>query len=87
MFFALALAIDEDVIEVYYYKNIEFLCQDLVDIALKRGWCVGQSKRHHLLLKMAIAGPEGYFPFIAFSDPYLMIDIDQIKLGEILSPT
>ncbi len=36
-----AFSIDEDVIEVYYHENVELLCQDLVDIALKRSRCVG----------------------------------------------
>ncbi len=55
MLFAFTLGVDKDVIEVYYYENVKFLCQDLIDIALEHGQCVGQSKRHHLVLEMAIA--------------------------------
>lgn len=36
----LALGIDENVIKVYNNKNIEFLCQDLINIALKSSRCV-----------------------------------------------
>ncbi len=84
---ALILSIDEDVIEIHYHKNVELLGQDLVDITLKRGRCVGQSERHDLVLEMAIAGPEGHFSFIAFFDPHLMVGIGQIELGETSSPT
>ncbi len=87
MLFDFALNVDKDVIEVYYYKNVEFLCQDLVDIVLKRGQCVGQSKRHDLIFEVTITGPESCLLFIAFPDPYSMVGIGQIKLGEISSPT
>ncbi len=75
MLFALTLGIDEDVIGVHYHKNVEFFCQDLVDIALECGRCVGQSKRYYLILEMAIAGPESRLPFVSFSNPYLMVGI------------
>ncbi len=35
--FAFVLGVDEDVIEVHYDKNVELLCKDLVDTALKYG--------------------------------------------------
>ncbi len=86
MLFALALSIDKDVIEIHYYEDVELLGQDLVDVTLKRGRCIGQSKRHDLVLKMALAGPEGRLPFVAFPDPHLMVGIGQIELGEPSSP-
>ncbi len=87
MLFALAFSVDEDVIEIHYHKNVKFFGQDLVDVTLKRGRCVGQSERHDLVLEMAIAGTEGRLPFIAFFDPHLMVGIGQIELDETLSPT
>ncbi len=87
IFFAFVLSIDEDVIEVHYNENVEFFCQDLIDVTLKRGRCVGQSKRHDLIFEVAIAGPEGRLLLIAFLDLPLMIGIGQIKLGEMSSPT
>ncbi len=80
--FAFAFGVDEDVIEIYYYKNIKLFCQDLVDIILEDSQCIGQSKRHHLVFEMVIVGSESRFSFIAFLDPYLMVGISQIKLGE-----
>ncbi len=87
MLFALALSVDEDVIDIHHYKDVELLGQDLVDVILKCGRCVGQSERHDLVLEMAIVGPEDRLPFIAFPDPHSMVDIGQIKLGETSSPT
>ena len=87
MLFAFALEIDKNVIEVHYHENVELLCQNLVDIALERGRYVGQSKRYHLVLEMAIAGLEGRFSFVSFPNPHSMVGIGQIELGETSSPT
>ncbi len=87
MLFALVLGVDEDVIEVHYYENVEFVCQDLVDITLKRDQRVGQFKRHDLIYNVTIAGPEGRLLFIVFPDLHSMVGIGQIELGETSSPT
>ncbi len=87
MLFAFVLGVDEDVIEVYYDKNVKLLYQDLVDVALECCWCIGQSKMHHLVLEMAIAGPEGCLPFVSFPNLHSIVDISQIELGEMSSPT
>ncbi len=87
MLFALILSVDEDVIEIHNHKNVELLGQDLVDVTLKRSRYVGPSERHDLVLKKAIAGPEGRLPFIAFPDPHSMVVIRQIELGKTSSPT
>ncbi len=84
---AFAFGIDEAVIKVYYHENVELLYQDCVDIVLERGRCIGQSKRHNLVFKVAIVGLESRLPFIAFFDPHLILGIGQIKLGKMSSPT
>ncbi len=75
MFSAFALSVDEDVIKIYYYENVEFFGQDLVDLTLKRGRCVGQSEKHDLILEMAIVGCESRLPFNVFPDPHSMVGI------------
>ena len=85
--FALALNIDENVIKVHYLKNVKLFCPDLVNISLQYGWCIGQSKRHDLVFEVVITGLEGRFLFVSFPNPHLVVDIDQIKLGELSSPT
>ena len=77
--------VDDNIIEVHYHKNVKILCQDLVDIVLKCSRYIGQSKKHHLVLEMAIAALEDRFLFIAFSDLHLMVGIGIIKLDEMLS--
>ena len=85
--FAFTLTEDENVIKIHYHENVKLFGQDLIDVALKRGRCVGQSKRHNLVLEMVIAGLKGRLPFIVFLDPHLILGIGQIKLGELSSLT
>ena len=85
--FAFAFNIDEDVIEVHNYKNVKPFCQDLINVALECGWCICQFKRHHLVLKIAIAAFKGCFFFIIFFDPYLIVIVSEINMGETLSLT
>ncbi len=87
MLFAFILGVNEDIIKVHYAKNVELLYQDLIDIALEFSQCVGQSKRHDLIFKVTIVGPEGRFPFIAFPAPHSMVGIGQIELDKTSSPT
>ncbi len=75
MLFVFAFSVDKDVIKVHYHENVKLLCQDLINIALERGQWVGQSKKHHLILKMAIMGPKGRLPFVSFPNPHLMVGI------------
>ena len=86
VFFALVFGIDEDVIEIDYYENIEFLCQDLVNIILERGWSVSLSKKYDLVIEVAIAGPEDCFLFITLFNFHPMVDIGQIERDKMLSP-
>ncbi len=79
MLFASALGVDEDVIEVHYHENVKLLCQDLVDVAMEGSWCIGQCKKHHLVLEIAIADPKGRFLFVSFLNPHLMVGIGQIE--------
>ncbi len=87
MLFAFALAIDKDVIKVHYHENVEFFYQDLVDITLKYGRHINQSKRHDLIFEVTISGLISRLPFIAFPNTHLRVGICQMKLGETLSST
>ncbi len=66
MLFAFAFSVDKDVIEIHYHKNVNLFCQNLVDITLEGGRCVGQSKKYYLVHKMVIAGPEDCFHSLPF---------------------
>ena len=75
VFFSLALNIDENIIKVYDNKDIKLFYQNLVDIVLKYGWCIGPAKKHYLILEIAVMGLESHLLFIAFFDFHIMIRI------------
>ena len=79
---AWVLGVDDNVIEINNDKDIEFLGQDLVNVALEAGRGVGQPKRHYLVLEVAISSPESHLPFIALFYPHLMVSTREVKLGE-----
>ena len=87
MSLAWILDIDKNVIEVNNDKNIEFLGQDLVNITLEVGQCVGQPKRYYLVLKMAVSSLESYLLFIILFYPHLMVSTCKVELGEAFSLT
>ncbi len=72
------LSIDQDKIYVDYNKDIKLLSKDLVDIVLKTGGCIRKTKKHYLVLKVALSGMEGRLPLVAFSDFYLIIGTGKI---------
>ena len=75
MLFSFAFTVDEDLIEIHYHKDVKFVRQNLVNVALERGQYIGQSKRYYLVLKVAIASFESYLPFIAFLDLHSIVSI------------
>ena len=79
---AWVLGVDEDVIEVNNDEDIEFLGQDLVNVALEAGRGVGQPKRHYLVLEVAVSSPESRLLFIALFYPHPMVSTREVKLGE-----
>lgn len=66
--------IDQNLIKVYYYNNIEVLYKNLIDIALMSNKCIKQSKKHDLVLKIAISSFKYYLPIFFLLYFYLLID-------------
>ena len=64
----LRVQVDEYVVEVYQYTNIEQVTEDVIHEALESGRCVGESERHYVPFEGAVASPESRLPFIALSD-------------------
>ena len=79
---AWVLGVDKDGIEINNDKDIEFLGQDLVNIALEAGRCIGQPKRHYLVLEVAVSSLESRLPFIALFYGHLMVSTCEVELGE-----
>ena len=70
--FFLGVGVDEDVIEVHQYTNIEQVTKDIIHEALESGGCVGKSERHYTPFEGAVASLESCLPFIA------LLDLDQM---------
>ena len=75
------VGIYEDVIEVYDYRNVKHVSENIVHEALERCGSISESKRHDTPFEGAVTGPEGCFPFITFSYAYKMISMSEIKFG------
>ena len=81
--FAWVFDVDEDVIKVNNDKDINFFGQDLVIVALEADRCVGQSKRHYLVLKVAVLSLESRFPFITLFYPYSIVSTCEVELRKL----
>ena len=66
--FFLTVGVDEYVIEVHQYTNIEQVAKDVIHEALESSRCIGESERHYVPFKGAVASPESRLPFVALSD-------------------
>ena len=78
------LSIDQDIVQVYYNKDIKLFSKNLVDIALKAYEYIEKAEKHHLALKMAVPDTKSRLPLITFSNSYLMIGINEIQLSKSL---
>lgn len=59
---------------MYNDKNFKLFSENLIEIALKTGRSIGDSKKHNLIYKMVIPSPENGFPFIAISNSYFVVN-------------
>ena len=66
--FFLGVRVDEYVVEVHQYTNIEQVAEDVIHEALESGRCIGETERHYMPFKGAIASPESHLPFVTLSD-------------------
>ena len=65
--------INQNVIEVYDDKNIEFFHLDFVDVSLKAGGVVGKTEKYDLVFKIAVPHLEGCFSLVTLPNSYSMI--------------
>ncbi len=80
------LSIDQDIVQVYYNKDIKLFSENLIDVVLKADGCVRQAKEHYLVLKVAVSGMKGCLLLITFSNLCLMVNTSEIQLGKLLGP-
>ena len=73
--FFLGVRVDEYVVEVHQYTNIEQVAEDIIHEALESGGCIGESKRHYTPFEGAIVSLESHLPFIALMDLDQMVGV------------
>ena len=76
--------INQDIIQIYYNKDIKLFNKDFVDIALKIGCCVEKTKGDDLVFEIAIFGVKSRLLLIIFFNFHLMIGTSEIQLGKSL---
>ena len=84
MAFSLVFGVNGDIIQIHNDKDIEFFRKDFIDVALKYYWSIGQSKKHYLILKVAVSGPESSLPLISFANSYPMVGTGEVELDKLL---
>ena len=76
--FFLGVRVDEYVIEVHQYTNIEQVTEDIIHEALESDGCIGESERHYAPFKGAAVSPESRLPFIALLDSDQMVGMPEV---------
>ena len=66
--FFLGVQVDEYVVKVYQYTNIEQVAEDVIHEALESGGCAGESERHYMPFEGTVASLESHLPFVTLSD-------------------
>ena len=77
--FFLRVGVDEDVIEVHQYTNIEQVTKDIIHEVLESSGCVGESERHYAPFEGALASPESHLPFVALLDLDQMVGVLEVN--------
>ena len=79
------IRIYEDIIEVYYYTNIQHVAEDVIHESLKSGGPIGKSEWNNQPFKGAVMSVEGGFPFITISYANQMVGMVQVDFGKYMS--
>ena len=71
----------QDIIQVYYYKDINHVGEDVIHEPLETRQGIGEPLGHHQPLERPIPGPEGGLPFVAIGDADEVVGMSQVNLG------
>jgi hypothetical protein len=72
----------KDVIQIDDDANVEEIGENVVHKPLKSGWRIRESHRHYLVLKGAIARPEGCLPLFSSRDTDEVVSYTEIEFCE-----
>ena len=75
------LAVLFHVVEVDEDTYIEHVREDVIHEALRSCQCISQTKGHNTPFEGAIAGAEGGFPFVTFTDSNEVVGVLQVNFG------
>ena len=76
--FFFGVGVDEYVVEVYQYTNIEQVAKDIIHEALESSKCVSESERHYTPFEGAIVSPESHLPFVTLLDSDQMVGMPKV---------
>ena len=85
IFFLFVLRVNKNIIQIHNDKVIKLFHKNLIDIALDYCQSIGQSKKHYLILKIVVSGPESSFPLISFANSYPVINTGEVELSKLPS--
>ena len=71
-------SIDQEVFQIHNNKVVKLLNKNPINIALKIGRSIRESKKHYLVLEVTIFGIKSSFTFVAFSNSHPIIDTGQV---------
>ena len=77
----LSLKEDEDVVQVRQAGDVQAVMEYPVDVPLEHHWGVDKPKQHHMVLKMAVARPEGHLPLVTLLDLDQVVHQPDVELG------
>ena len=76
---------DEDVVHVYDYDSLIYkFLEDVIHHFLECCQAISETKEHDSRFEQASVHPKGCFPFVSLLDPYIVISLLNVQVGEIL---
>ena len=76
------LGVDEDIVEIDDYEEIDHVREDVVHKRLESGRRVRHPERHDEIFEGTVTGAEGGFPFVSLGDADVVVTPPEIDLGE-----
>ena len=73
--------VHQDVIQVYNYRGVNHISEDVIHEPLEPHRGLGGPLRHYKPLERPVSGLEGGFPFVAISDTDEVVGMLQVNLG------
>ena len=87
MILASVFNINQNVIKVHNNENIKFFYQNFIDVVLEAGGGVRKTKKHNLVLEIAVPYLEDCFLLVTLLSFHPIICIYQVQLSKTLSAT